>query len=243
MIKSETHEDVVVISLDRAEKRNAMLPEMLDQLVGAIGAAHDARAIALVGEGKVFCAGFDLKVCAADSSGQTMRDLLSGLSRVVVTMRSTRAPIVLGVHGAAVAGGCALLGGADVVLADRNAKLGYPVVKIGVSPAVSSPFMLASITPGRVRNRLVDPDLIDAQRALRIGLVHELVDDAHEVRERTIDLTKHLACKPGQGIFSTKRWLHEITAPMTDQAQAGLDASLSLTGGNEEHTMLGALWA
>ena len=243
MIHSETNGDIVVISLDRAEKRNAMLPEMLAKLEGALIAAGAARAIALVGAGKVFCAGFDLKVCAADASGQTMRELLTGLSSVVRTMRSVRAPVVLGVHGAAVAGGCALLGGADVVLADRGAKLGYPVVKIGVSPAVSSPFMLASITPGRVRSRLVDPALIDADRALQIGLVHELVESADEVRARTIEIAQHLASKPGHGTFYTKHWLNEITAGMTDQAQAGLDVSLSLTGGDEERTMLSALWA
>ncbi len=243
MIKTAFQDDVVVISLDRAEKRNAMLPEMLTRLRDAFESASDARAIALVGLGKVFCAGFDLKACAADPSGQTMRDLLSGLSGVVVTMRSVRAPIVLGMHGAAVAGGCALLGGADVVVADRDAKLGYPVVKIGVSPAVSSPFMLASMTAGRVRNRLVDPDVIDAVRGLQLGLVHELVETAEAVGERTIMLAHQLAKKPGRGTFETKAWLNEIGTAMTDQAQAGLDASLSLTGGDEERAMLGALWA
>lgn len=243
MIQAEAQGDVRVITLDRAEKRNAMLPEMLERLGDALRGAGDARAIALVGAGKVFCAGFDLKACAGDPSGQTMRDLLSGLSEVVVTMRSVAAPIVLGVHGAAVAGGCALLGGADVVVADRRAKLGYPVVRIGVSPAVSSPFMLASVTAGRVRSRLVDSELISAERGLQIGMVHELVETPDAVGARTIGIAHELAGKPGRGTFYTKRWLNEITAPLTDQAQAGLDASLSLTGGDEERAMLGALWA
>ncbi|NQX95732.1 MAG: enoyl-CoA hydratase/isomerase family protein, partial [Erythrobacter sp.] len=64
---------VRVIELARAEKRNAMLPEMLDQLHEAIVAEGSHRAMVLLGQGKTFCAGFDLKTCAADPSGDTMR--------------------------------------------------------------------------------------------------------------------------------------------------------------------------
>ncbi len=243
MIRVESQENITIISLDRADKRNAMLPGMLTQLVEAFESAAQARSIVLLGEGKTFCAGFDLRVCAADSSGETMRSLLTGLSGVVWAMRSCTGPIVLGVHGAAVAGGCALLGGADVVVANRDAKLGYPVVKIGVSPAVSSPFMLASITPGRVRSRLLDTELITAERAVSIGLVHELVDQPEGVRRRAIEIASQLAAKPGIGCSATKQWLNELVSDQTQRAQEGLDASLSLTGGEEERVMLGALWA
>lgn len=243
MIKTETHSDMVILSLARSEKRNAMLPEMLDTLEVALYKAGDARAVVLVGEGKTFCAGFDLKACAADASGETMRSLLGGLSRVLVAMRSCAAPVVLGIHGAAIAGGCALLGGADIVIADRDAKLGYPVVKIGVSPAVSSPFMIASIPAGRVRSRLVDPGLIDAVSAVEIGLVHELVDDARDLRPRAVAIADQLASKPGSGCRETKRWLNAIVQNHTDRAEEGLATSLKLTGGEEERAMLGALWS
>ncbi|NQX95733.1 MAG: enoyl-CoA hydratase/isomerase family protein [Erythrobacter sp.] len=157
-------------------------------------------------------------------------------------MRACPAPIVLGIHGAAVAGGCALLGGADVVVADRNTKLGYPVVKIGVSPAVSSPFMLASMHPGVVRNRLVDTDLVTAERAFDLGMVHELADSPELMRERALEISASLAAKPGLGCIATKQWLNEISEVDDERASAGLDASLELTGGEEERTMLAALW-
>jgi len=242
MIKHERHGDISIIALDRAEKRNAMLPEMLDELKVAIDESADARAVVLVGEGKTFCAGFDLKACAADSSGETMRALLSGLSACVVAMRECPAPVVLGVHGAAVAGGCALLGGADVVIADKNAKLGYPVVKIGVSPAVSSPFMLASMRAGVVRSLLLDTELIDGSRALELGMVHEIVETADQVREHAIGIAESIAIKQGDGCFVTKRWLNEICEVTPEVARQGLDASLSLTGGEEERERLAALW-
>ena len=243
MIKVEHQDDIAIVSLDRPDKRNALVPKLLEQLDREIQeCAHKARAVVLVGEGKAFCAGFDLKMCADDPGGETMRQLLTGLSSVVHTMRAIEIPIVLGVHGAAVAGGCALLGGADIVVTDEQAKLGYPVVKIGVSPAVSAAFMMASISPGAVRTRLVDTELISGTQALKIGLVHETVEDRGAVRGRAVEIARILAQKPGSGIQATKAWLNEICAPMTDHAPRGLDVSLSLTGSPEEQERLAALW-
>ena len=243
MIKVDIQDEIAIVSLDRPDKRNALVPAMLEQLDREIQAcAHKARAVVLIGEGKTFCAGFDLKLCADDPGGETMRQLLTGLSTVVRTMRAIEVPVVLGVHGAAVAGGCALLGGADIVVADVQAKLGYPVVKIGVSPAVSAAFMMASITPGAVRTRLLDTELISGSDALRIGLVHETVKDCDDVRRRALEIAEMLAKKPGSAIRVTKGWINAITEPMTSNAQRGLDASLSLTGSVEEQERLAALW-
>ena len=243
MIKVELQDQIAIVSLNRPEKRNAMVPAMLDQLDQEIkNCAHKVRALVIVGEGKTFCAGFDLKQCANDPSGETMRALLTGLSAVVRTMRAIEIPVVLGVHGAAIAGGCAMLGGADVVVADEQARLGYPVVKIGVSPAVSAAFMMASITPGAVRTRLLDTELISGIEAKRIGLVHETVENRDDVRDRAIEIASILSKKPGSAIRATKAWLNEICEPMTNHAQAGLDVSLSLTGSVEEQERLAALW-
>ena len=149
MIAVHTLNLVTVITLDRGEKRNAMLPAMLVDFEEAVrGVGEDTKAVVVLGAGKVFCAGFDLKACAADGTGETMRALLTGLSGCVVAMRECAVPVVLGVHGCAIAGGCAMLGGADVVVADRGAKLGYPVVKIGVSPAVSAAFLMSAVPVG-----------------------------------------------------------------------------------------------
>lgn len=242
MIEFSTQTGVSVIELARPDKRNAMLPEMLDQLHEAITTSHDALALVILGQGKTFCAGFDLKACAADPGGETMRALLTGLSRCVGAMRDHPAPVVLGVHGAAVAGGCALLGGADVVIANRTAKLGYPVVRIGVSPAVSSPYMLAAMHEGVVRARLLDTELIDGSQALKLGMIHELCEEPGDVRHRTLEIAESLAIKPGSGCKATKRWLNEICSVSGERAGAGLNASLELTGNDEERARLAALW-
>ena len=242
MILVHQHDDdVVEITLNRPEKHNAMLPGMLQDLRTAVLEHTSAGALLINGAGSSFCAGFDLKACAADPDGGTMRSLLNELSSVVVALRSAPAPVVMAVHGVAVAGGCALLGGADIVVADQNTRLGYPVVKIGVSPAVSSPFMLASLPHGAVRSRLLDPNLISAGRALSLGIVHEVVD--HGLTEIAMRHAASLANKPGIGCKATKEWLNQVCPVLDSDVQSGLQASLQLTGGDEERNRLAAIWS
>ncbi len=144
MIRTETDGGVRTIVLDRPEKRNALTPAMLDDLAAGVravtlGKGDDAgvRAVLIRGEGRCFCAGFDLDLCRDDGPEQAvMKSFLAGLSDAIVAMRACPRPVVIAAHGAAIAGGCALLGGADLVVADRDAKLGYPVVRLGVSPAI-----------------------------------------------------------------------------------------------------------
>tara|TARA_R110000868_G_scaffold411617_1_gene706112 strand:+ start:191758 stop:192492 length:735 start_codon:yes stop_codon:yes gene_type:complete len=243
MIRVTMENSVTTIVLDRPEKRNAMLPSMLEGFEAAVRGIDDrTKAIVVLGAGKVFCAGFDLKACASDESGETLRALLTGLSRCVVAMRECPVPVVLGVHGSAIAGGCAMLGGADVVVADRGAVLGYPVVKIGVSPAVSAPFLMSAVPAGAARALMLDPGLIDGARAFALGLVHELVDEAGDIEKRAMEMGAVLASKPGVGVRSTKALVNEITDGIAGRAGEGLGVSLSRVGSDEEREMLGALW-
>lgn len=239
MITSETLETVRTIRLDRPDARNALTPESVHQLHEAIRSSGDAHAVVLEGAGSVFCAGFDLKLCAADPSGDTMRALLRGLHDCIAAMRALPCPVVLAAHGAAIAGGCALLGGADLVVSDRNAKLGYPVVKIGVSPAVSAPFLAVQTTPGFARSRLLEPELIRGEEAERRGLVQVLVEERSQVIPEAHARAQQLAAKPTWGVAATKSWLNQLTASETD----GLSVSLSLAGSDEEQRMLAAAWS
>ena len=247
MIRVETiHRDersIALVLLDRPDKRNALTPEMLDSLCEALESApksHDA--LVLAGEGKLFCSGFDLSLCKADPSGGVMRSLLTGLSRACTIMRRTEKPVVIAAHGAAIAGGCALLGGADVVVCDSNAKLGYPVTKIGVSPAVSAPFLANNVTLGAAREMLLLPELIVGEAAHAKGLVHELVQTREEVRDRALAIASDLARKPPHAYAATKKLLNQLEGSTNDDTIcAGLTASLTLTGGEEEHRLLAQL--
>lgn len=242
MIRFEILGNLAAVTLSRPEKRNALTPDMLESMTGVFERMPaDIRAVIVSGDGPAFCAGFDLKLCAADPSGETMRQLLTALSRCVRAMRAVEAPVVLAIHGAAVAGGCALLGGADIVVAERQTKLGYPVAKIGVSPGVSAPFL--SVADGPARARLLDPDLISAEEALVIGLVHELTDGPGATRERANDIARQLAAKPGSGVAATKALCNHLARHRTDMALEALTTSLSLAGTEEERERLAALWS
>jgi len=244
VIRFEILEGVARITLDRADKKNALTPAMLEELATIASDEHAlkaARAILLMGEGDAFCAGFDLSLCRDDDGA--MGELLTGLSRSMRALRRAAQPVVVCAHGAAIAGGCALLGGADIVVTETNAKLGYPVVRLGVSPAVTSPLLKNSIGAGGTRRRLLDPRLFSGADALREGLAHFCEPDATSARAAAERVAFDLAAKPPHAVRVTKRWLSELDGSFDDSTlDAALETSLALAGGLEERERLAALW-
>jgi len=150
-------------------------------------------------------------------------------------------PVVVACHGAALAGGCAIVASADFAVADRAAKLGYPVVLLGVSPAVSGPTLLPRIGSGPARLRMLDPGLIDAVEAARLGLVSALADSPDAVGALANRAAMDFASKDGPAARQTKRWLNVVDCTADDDG-LGLEASLGLAGGAEERALLGARW-
>ena len=232
MIAHERVGHVEKLTLSRPERRNALTPAMLDELASRISNIRDAHAVLILGEGKAFCAGFDLDLCIGEDGDANLTHLLRSLSRCIDAMRSLPCPGVIGVQGAAVAGGCALIGGGDIVVASPDAKLGYPVTRLGISPAVSAPFMAVPL--GQARKLMLDPGLITGTRALEIGLVHELHDTpaAH-----AIEVAQSMASKPPHALAATKRWLNELSPA---DAEHGLGVSVSLVGNAESRRLLAA---
>jgi methylglutaconyl-CoA hydratase len=246
VVKLEPEAGVVSIVLSRAEKRNALTPEMfedLDEAVAEAGGRQDARALVLAGEGPVFCGGFDLRMCL-DRPG-TLEQLLESLARLVEAIQALPIPVVIAAHGAAIAGGCALLAAGDVVVTDRRSKIGYPVVPLGISPAVSAATLREAVGDGRARERLLDPALISGEEAVRIGLAHELVETGALVRPRALEIARALAAKPPGAMATTKRWLHEVAERMriADAPGHALRASLAIVGGEEERDRLTGLFS
>ena len=242
MIRVSHDGPVATITLDRPDRRNALTPDMLGRLAAAIPeAARASRCLVLAGAGKVLCAGFDLSLCKDDHSGSVMRSLLTGLSRAVRALREVPVPVVIAAHGAAIAGGCALLGGGDVVITDDQATLGYPVTRMGISPAVSAPFLRLSIGDAACRERLLDSGLISGADAVRLGLAHESLAGADDVIPRSLAVAAGLAEKPAGAMAATKSWLNQVS-PVGTFADAALGVSLGLAGGPEERSRLAQLW-
>ncbi len=250
MIRLEHRGAVAVATLCRAEKRNALTPEMLRDLAEAATSLREApspvdgeksRALVLAGEGPVFCSGFDLSLCRDDELA--MAALLTSLSHAARALRRLPIPVVCAAGGGAVAGGCALAAACDFVITDERAKMGYPVVRLGVSPVVSLPMLEPRVGWGRSRERMLDPETVNGAEAVRIGLAHECVPTPEAARGRAIEVAEMFAKKPPHGLATTKRWLNEIDGSDDDaRADAALAVSLSLAGGAEERERLEAMW-
>jgi enoyl-CoA hydratase/carnithine racemase len=222
VIRTALEAGVWVVTLDRAQKRNALTSGMIDELIAAVeGTPGEARVVLLRGEGETFCAGFDLSACRDDDAA--LAAMLRALSTAVRTLRRLERPVVVAAQGAAVAGGCALLGGSDFGVTNDGPKLGYPVVRLGVSPAVSGPSLANHVGFGRARELMLNPSVIDGATAARMGLVHRSVPTPDEVESAAREIAMVLAAKPREGLVATKRWLNELEGPDRDGA---MDAAL-----------------
>lgn len=248
MITVEALDRILIIRFDRPEKRNALTPAMLTSLISNLDTAWSAHAIVLSGVGETFCAGFDLALCQEDATA--LPALLEGLSRAVRALRAIPAPVVVSAHGAAIAGGCALLSGCDLVVTHPTATLGYPVLRLGISPAVAAPALNLSVGPGSARARLLSGQLITGTEAHHLGLAHHLVDDSDQAEARAIALARELIAKPRHAMAYTKNFLNKVDdalnpahSPLAPHFDAALATSRSLSGTPEQQERLAAFLA
>ncbi len=198
------------IVLNRPERRNAMTPEMQEELIAAMGdaGASDCRVVVFAGEGEGFCAGLDL------SSLQKMNDRSAAehtadaerVARLFRTLYELPKPTIAMVHGAAIAGGTALATMCDFTLAAPEAKFGYTEVRIGFVPAVVSAFLTLQIGEKQARDLLLTARLFTAEEALRLGLVSEVVE-IHRLEARMLEIVSVLQANSPEALAATKRLL------------------------------------
>ncbi|MFO0872465.1 MAG: enoyl-CoA hydratase/isomerase family protein [Phycisphaerales bacterium] len=233
------------IVLADATRRNAIDLAMFDALdlaIACIARRDDIAAVILRGDGKAFCAGFDLEAVVAEPS--LMRTFIERLGSVNRSIRRLPMPVVAAVHGAALAGGCALLSACDFVVVAPDATLGYPVHRIGVSPSVTTPLLAAAIGPGAARALLLSGDLIDGATAQRLGLATHVARSSATTVEEARSLGRDLAAKAPLALRATKRWLNELDGSLRDDVFDGaVRASTQLVGGREARSMLDAFWS
>ena len=170
-------------TLNRPEVRNAFDDEVVATLSAT---ARDAlqdpslRAIVLAGTGKAFCAGADLawmSKAVAYTREENRRDA-EDLARMLETLDSVPVPLIARVHGAALGGGVGLIAVCDIVVAADDAVFGFTESKLGIIPAVISPYVLAKIGPSAARELFLTGARFSARRARRIGLVHTIVPES-----------------------------------------------------------------
>lgn len=238
---------VAELTLRDAPRRNALGTAMFDALHAALSAAHDRptermRVLLLRGDGPVFCGGFDLSECVQRPA--TLRTLVERLSAAVRSLRALPVPVVAQVQGAALAGGCALLAGCDFVVVSPDAQLGYPVHRIGVSPAVSLPALLPMAGAGRAREAAMGGTLYTGSEAVRVGLATQVAPSTGDLAAAVQALGERLASKGPHALQVTKAWLNELDGTM-DAARFvhAAAASAAAAEGDEFATLLAAFWS
>ena len=186
-LKVERDEDVLRVTLARPERRNAFDAALIAELAEAFADVRDARAVLLTGEGHSFCAGADVEWqrAAVDLSYDENVEDAMRLYRMLETIELCPVPVVCRVHGFALGGGSGLVACADVAIARPDAVFGFTEVRLGIIPAVISPFVLPKIGAA-ARRYFVTGERFGATEALRIGLVSEVSEDADERAESVL---------------------------------------------------------
>ncbi|MCA9292032.1 MAG: enoyl-CoA hydratase/isomerase family protein [Phycisphaerales bacterium] len=234
------------VTLNDAGRRNAMTIAMFDALDDAFARVRDdasVRVVLLDGAGPAFCAGFDLTAAADDQA--LVGTFIRRLSTLCRTLRRVPAPVVVAVRGAAIAGGCAVVSACDLVVASAAARLGYPVHRIGLSPAVSLPTLDQAVGAGAARMLTMSGRLVTGAEAHALGLVTTLVEDDDAVGPAAEALATTLAAHGPHALRVTKAWLNEIDGSLDDarfDAPAADTAEAASTSA-ETAARLAAMWA
>jgi methylglutaconyl-CoA hydratase len=176
------------IVLTRPERRNAFDAALIAELTKAFTEVGDARAVVLSGDGPSFSAGADVEWMRS-SAELSYDDNLADARRLRAMLDAIDgcpAPVVARIQGHALGGGAGLVACSDIAVAEKTAEFAFSEVRLGIVPAVISPFVLAKIGPGAARRYFVTGERFSAEVALRIGLVHEVAEDLDAAVDRIL---------------------------------------------------------
>lgn len=169
------------VALNRPEVHNAFDPEMGVQLIAALKALEadrKVRAVVLMGQGKSFSAGADIdhmKKSAKFTKAQNRKAALAS-AQIFHTLYTLKKPTIARVHGAVRGGGVGLVAACDIAVGSRDATFRLSEVRLGIIPAMISPYVVAAIGERHARRYFVSGEEFDAAEAYRIGLLHDIVE-------------------------------------------------------------------
>lgn len=218
---------VLRVTLARPERRNAFDAALIGELSEAFQEVDDARAVVLSGEGPSFCAGADVEWHRASIDlryEENVEDAMR-LYRMLEAIDTCPAPVVCVVHGYALGGGSGLVACSDIAVAWPDAVFGFSEVRLGIIPAVVSPFVLRKMGAA-ARRYFLTGERFGADVALRIGLVQEVSEDAGETAEAIVESL--LAGGP-EAVRAAKRLIRERPAAI-DTARIAADRRTSAEG-------------
>lgn len=224
VVVAEEKNGILTLKLNRPDVRNAFNGGMIAEIGSQARAAaknKNIKAIVLRGEGKAFCAGADLgsmKAMVDFSLDENKRDA-EELYNMFGSLKRFPGPVIGVAHGAAFGGALGLLSVCDFVIAEKATQFCFSEVRLGISPAVISAFILKKIPVGLVGPYMTLGLAFDAQIALRMGLVHSVVDqDALEKELATV--LAQLSANGSEAMIATKALVQGMSAMPEDAARA-----------------------
>jgi len=222
-IRTVENRSVLHLELNRPEVHNAFNDELIGEMVGlfeALEKRNDLRAIVLRGSGRNFCAGADLNWMSGTigySREENLRD--SGLlAKLYAVMNASPAPIVGRIQGAAIGGGTGLVSVCDIAICERSSKFGLSEVKLGILPAVISPYVIAKIGETHARALFLTGERFAADRAKEIGLVHRVAADEGELDTFVGEAIEQLLTSGPEAVRACKKLISEVVRRDTADA-------------------------
>lgn len=210
-IKTEREGEILTVTLNRPEVRNAFDEELIEELTkcfAAISQDEDIQVIVLTGAGSSFCAGADLhwmEKVGQYSVEENYADARQ-LDDMFHIIDSCPKPVVAKVNGAAMGGGIGLVAVSDLVVATIDAKFGFTEVRLGLVPAVISPYVMRKIGLSHVRELFLTGERFSASKAKEIGLVHHVVE-AGSLDERVARCVAEILKGGAKAQAACKAWM------------------------------------
>lgn len=236
-IEVDSARGVQTITLNRPEKRNALSPELIDELTQVLDhtATCNCGVVILTGAGSAFCAGLDmehLETMTARTVEQHRRDS-ENMARVLRTLYEFPKPVIAAVNGPAIAGGMGLATLCDFTYAVPDARFGYTEVRVGFIPAIVASFLLRQVGEKRTRELLLSGRIIKADEALRLGLVTRIVQPEDLLAEAHA-LAQSLLANSPEAMRAVKELLAGHSANQLDEEIEDAIAANSLQRSSED---------
>ncbi len=229
---------VATLTLNRADKHNAMSAQMMAELTAAaaeLGADDMVRVVVLTGAGKSFCAGADLGWMAAqrDMDAATRSAEAGKLAAMLGALNTLPKPLIGRVQGNAFGGGVGMAAVCDVAVGVETAKMGFTETRLGIIPATIGPYVLARMGEGRARRVFMSARLFNAAEAVDLGLLARAVPvgDLDAAVER--EVVPYLSCAPG-AVAAAKRLARDLGPRIDDDVVAHTIAALAARWETEE---------
>jgi methylglutaconyl-CoA hydratase len=227
LLTTET-DGVLTVTLNRPEVHNAFNEELIAEAIDVFSSiAPHVRAVVLAGGGANFCAGADLNWMSRMVSytrEENIRDSAQ-IAKMYAILNECPAPVVGRIQGAAIGGGVGLVAVCDIAIAAPDTRFGLSEVKLGILPAVISPYVIAKIGQSHARALFMTGERFDTDRALRIGLVHRVAADLDAAVAQTI---AQLKSSGPEAVHSCKRLIaHVGTHDLIDAVPYTIEAIAS----------------